>query len=220
MKQLTDRLFDAVKDIWDGYLEQPFVKGLGDGTLSEEQFRFYTIQDYLYLIQYAKVFAMGIIKSDKEEVMLRFAAMVGDTLGGETSIHKTGMRLLNLTLEEIEKNPTAMANSAYTAYMLDVAHKGGPLDIIVAVLSCGWSYEYIGKHLNDIPGANSHPLFGHWVSGYASEGYHQAAQDLIDMVNELGKNVTPEEEEHLVEIFVNCSRHEKNFWDMAYRMEM
>ena len=72
MQQLTDRLFDAVKDIWAGYLEQPFVKGMGDGTLPKEKFRFYLIQDYRYLLEYAKVFAMGVIKSDKEELMLRF----------------------------------------------------------------------------------------------------------------------------------------------------
>ena len=220
MQQLSDKLFDAVKDIWAGYLEQPFVKGMGDGSLSKERFRFYLIQDYRYLLQYAKVFAMGVIKSDTEDLMLRFAAMVGDTIGGETSIHKTGMGLFDVTMEDIEKQPTAMKNSAYTAYMLDVAHKGGPLEIIVAVLSCGWSYEYIGQHLNALPGANSHPLYGHWVTGYASEGYHEATQDLIDMTNELGKDITPEVEKNLIEIFVNCSRHEKNFWDMAYDMEL
>ena len=36
------------------------------------------------------------------------------------------------------------------------------------------------------------------------------------MVNELGKDVSAEKEEHLKEIFVNCSRYEAMFWDMAY----
>ena len=29
---LTDRLYEAAKPIWDGYLNQPFVKELGEGT--------------------------------------------------------------------------------------------------------------------------------------------------------------------------------------------
>ena len=85
--KLTDRLFEAVKDIWEGYLEQPFVKELGNGTLDKDKFRFYMVQDYRYLLQYAKVFALGVVKSDAEELMLRFAAMVNDTLDGEMNIH-------------------------------------------------------------------------------------------------------------------------------------
>ena len=48
---LTDRLYAVAKPIWDGYLEQPFVKELGEGTLREDRFRFYMVQDYRYLLQ-------------------------------------------------------------------------------------------------------------------------------------------------------------------------
>ena len=218
--KLTDRLFEAVKDIWEGYLEQPFVKELGNGTLDKDKFRFYMVQDYRYLLQYAKVFALGVVKSDAEELMLRFAAMVNDTLDGEMNIHKAYMSRLGITSEEIAATPSSLINSSYTSYMLDEAFKGGTLEIITAVLSCAWSYEYIGVRLNKIPGAAEHPLYGEWVEGYASEEYHRATQEIIDVVNELGEGISPETEKHITEIFVNCSRHEKNFWDMAYSMEM
>ena len=89
--KLTDRLYDAAKEIWDGYLEQPFVKELGEGTLREDRFRFYMVQDYRYLLQYAKVFAMGVVKAEDERMMCRFAHMVHDTLDGEMNLHKTYM---------------------------------------------------------------------------------------------------------------------------------
>ena len=38
---LTDRLYAVAKPIWDGYLEQPFVKELGEGTLREDRFLLY-----------------------------------------------------------------------------------------------------------------------------------------------------------------------------------
>ena len=41
--KLTERLYKSVADIWQGYLEQPFVKELGEGTLDAEKFRFYMI---------------------------------------------------------------------------------------------------------------------------------------------------------------------------------
>ena len=49
---MTERLLEATKEIWDGYNETPFVKGIADGSLDHEKFKYYMIQDYLYLIDY------------------------------------------------------------------------------------------------------------------------------------------------------------------------
>lgn len=218
--KLTDRLYEAAKEIWDGYLTQPFVQELGNGTLSEERFRFYMVQDYRYLLQYAKVFAMGVIKTEDERLMIRFSYMVHDTLDGEMNIHKAYMSRLGITEEEVAATKSALANQSYTSYMLDEAYKGGPLEILVAVLSCAWSYQMIGEHHKTIPGALEHPLYGEWVQGYSSKEYCDTTQEIIDLVNELGAGITPEKEAHLKEIFVNCSRYEQAFWDMAYDLAM
>lgn len=39
-----------VRDVWREYTEHEFVKKLGDGTLEPERFRWYLIQDYLFLV--------------------------------------------------------------------------------------------------------------------------------------------------------------------------
>lgn len=217
--KLTDRLYAAAKPIWDGYLEQPFVKELGEGTLREDRFRYYMVQDYRYLLQYAKVFAMGVVKTENERLMTRFSYMVHDTLDGEMNIHKAYMSRLGITEEEVATTKSALANQSYTSYMLDEAYKGGPLEILVAVLSCAWSYQMIGEHHKNIPGALEHPLYGEWVQGYCSKEYCELTQEIIDLVDALGEGNGAAQEAHLVEIFVNCSRYEQQFWDMAYGMD-
>ena len=47
---MTERLLEATKEIWAGYNEKPFVKGIADGSLDHEKFKYYMIQDYLYLL--------------------------------------------------------------------------------------------------------------------------------------------------------------------------
>lgn len=74
----------------------------------------------------------------------------------------------------------------------------------------------IGEHHQQIPGATEHPLYGEWVRGYCSKEYRETTQEIIDLVNELGEGISPAKEAHLKEIFVNCSRYEAMFWDMAY----
>ena len=44
----------AAEPIYEKILELPFVKGLADGTLDPERFRFYLRQDVLYIRRYAR----------------------------------------------------------------------------------------------------------------------------------------------------------------------
>lgn len=214
--KLTERLYRAAKPIWDGYCAQPFVKELGEGTLSMERFRFYMLQDYRYLLQYAKVFALGIVRAEEESLQRMFAQMVHEILHGEMQIHKAYMKRLGITEAEVAQAETAPANRAYTDFMLQEAEKGGVLEILVAVLSCAWSYQRIGLHLREIPGALTHPFYGEWVEGYSSAAYCESTQRILALVDDYGAEISAEQEAHLEEIFVTCSRYEADFWDMAY----
>ena len=129
--KLSNVLYESVKEIWQSYLQHPFVKGLGDGTLPEDAFRFYMLQDYLYLLEYSKVFALGVVKSKEEKLMRRFAKMVHNTLDGEMNIHKTYMKRLGISEQEIQNAKQSLANRSYTSYMLEVAYTGDVLEVLV-----------------------------------------------------------------------------------------
>ena len=215
----TQRLLAATEDIWAEYHTHPFVRGIADGTLDEEKFRYYMVQDYLYLIDYAKVFAIGVAKARDPETMRLFAGYVHQILDGEMDIHKGYMQRLGIPLEEAERAPVALDNLSYTSYMLRVAYDEGPAEIAAAILSCALSYEYIAKEIvaRD-PAAADHPFYGEWVRGYADPGYAASNQVLVDLTERLTKDYSEAQLEHLTEIFIACSRYEGAFWDMAWEM--
>lgn len=215
---LTQRLHEAAAPIWDKCLHHPFVTGIGDGTLDVEKFRFYMLQDYLYLFDYARVFALGVVKARDPELMRTFSRNVDSILGGEMNIHRSYMQRLGITEEQVFAVKPALDNLSYTNYMLSAAHAGGPAEVVAAILSCSWSYAEIGQALAAIPGAAEHPFYGEWIRGYASEEYGQTNEALIRLMDQLGAGIGPEQEEHLTELFVNCSRYELGFWDMAWEM--
>lgn len=217
--KVTDRLYDSVKEIWEGYEKHPFVQGIGTGTLEIEKFRFYMIQDYLYLLDYAKVFALGVVKAKEENVMRKFANMVYEVLNGEMKIHKAYMQRLHITPEEIKNAQPGLANVSYTNYMLSVAQNEGILEVLAAILACSWSYQKIGQSLSRIPGALDHEFYGEWVQGYSSEEYKKGNEELLQLTDDLTEGCTEKEIQNLIWIFQNCSRYEAMFWDMAQRME-
>ena len=77
-------------------------------------------------------------------------------------------------------------------------------------------YAEIGQALAGIPGAAAHPFYGEWIRGYASEDYGAANQTLIELTDRLAAGAV--QLAYLTEIFVNCSRYELGFWDMAWEM--
>ena len=80
------------------------------------------------------------------------------------------------------------------------------------------SREEQDEIVKENPEADKHPFYGEWVSGYASESYHEENERLIGMMNRLAADCTPAQEAHLIDIFTACSRYEAAFWDMAWEM--
>ena len=212
------QLRNAAASIWEDCLNHPFVIGIGDGTLAVEKFQYFMLQDYLYLFDYARVFALGVVKARDPELMRTFAANVDAILGGEMKIHKAYMKRLGISEEQVFAVKPALDNLSYTNYMLSIASNGTPMEIVAAILACSWSYAEIGQALAAVPGAADHPFYGEWIQGYASEDYAATNQALIELMDSLAADATEDQIAYLTEIFVNCSRYELGFWDMSWRM--
>ena len=90
----TQRLYEAARPVWEACHSHPFVRGIGDGTLELEKFRHFLLQDYLYLFDYARVFAYGVVKARDPDLMRTFAANVDAILGGEMKVHRAYMARL------------------------------------------------------------------------------------------------------------------------------
>jgi len=219
MTSVSTRLHDAATPVWEACLRHPFVTGIGDGTLDMEKFRYFMLQDYLYLFDYARVFALGVVKARDPELMRVFAANVDAILGGEMKIHRAYMKRLDITEEQVFSVKPALANLSYTNYMLSVAQTGGPMEIVASILACSWSYAEIGQALAAIPGAAEHPFYGEWIRGYASEEYAATNQALIELMDSLAADAGEEQLAYLTDVFVNCSRYELGFWDMAWDVQ-
>lgn len=216
----TERLLEAAEEIWQSYYEHPFVKGIEDGSLSREKFRRYIIQDFLYLEDYAKSFAVGIAKAKSIETTQIFSRYIALLTGSEMNIHHGYMGKFGVTQEELDHTPRTLDNLSYTSYMLRVAYEEGEAEILSAILSCAYSYELIAKNMvKKNPACVNHDFYGEWITGYASDDYANGNLSLIKTLNRVTKHYTEEQIKHLADIFVACSKYEYLFWDFSWKME-
>lgn len=217
--QTIDYLLEATAGIWAKYNEHPFVLGIQNGTLDKDKFRYYIIQDYLYLEEYAKTFAIGAAKAKSQETLQIFTNYIQALTGGEMDIHKGYMGKFGVAQEELDNTPRALDNLSYTSYMLRIAYEEGEVEILAAILSCAYSYEVIAKKMvENHPEATDDAFYGEWVQGYVSDEYAEENKVLMDVFNRLTKDLSKAQLEHLKDIFVACSRYELNFWEMGWTL--
>lgn len=213
--KFTDELRQSAAPIWEADLKHPFVRGMADGTLPTEKFKFYLIQDYLFLLDYSRVFAYGTIKAHDEATMALFAKLLDETLNTEMDLHRGYCEKFGISPAEMEAAPMAPTTHAYTRHMLHVAQIGTLADVIAGVLPCQWGYAEIGTTLAE-QGGSPEPLYQEWIDMYASPEFLALGEWLRNLLNDITTESSPAEKERLRKNFLLSSRYEYLFWEMAW----
>ena len=215
---LTDDLYGAAKPTWDAQLEHPFVKGLGDGSLAEERFKRWVLQDYLYLKEFARIFAWAVAKADRLESMSWYATVLNLTLNTEMALHRSYAERFGISQAELEATSMWPTTRAYTDFLVRTAADGDMADLLAALLPCAWGYVYIGQHLARGK-APEDERYADWIQQYASDEFAQAAQWLKAELDRVAEGSGDEKRARLSELFVISSRYEWQFWEMCWHGE-
>src|SRR2546430_14455169 len=147
LMKFGQHLRSIAEPIWAAQLTHPFVVGLGNGTLPERKFKYYILQDALFLNDLAQVFTIAAKKAPDAASATRFAKLAEDTLVVERSLHETYGKRWKLTSQQMVRVPMAPTNYAYTRHLLHIAQNGSVLDATVVALPCAWIYCVVGQHL-------------------------------------------------------------------------
>lgn len=217
MTRFTEELWRSIEPIFSAILAHPFVKGLTDGSLPEEAFRFYVVQDALYLQDYARCLALAAAKAPREAWCELFAEHAKVALVVERSLHESFFQEWGLSEEQVASTPYAPANLAYTSYLLRIAYERPFEELLGAVLPCYWIYWEVGKHLERLGSPN--PLYQRWIDTYASEEYAQVVRAVLAVTDEAVTDLPESRRAPIRQHFVTTSRYEWLFWDSAWRQE-
>jgi thiaminase/transcriptional activator TenA len=215
----TQRLRQQTADLRRQVLEHPFVRGIGDGGLPLEAFRFYMCQDYVFLVDYCRVLALAVAKADDLETMGRFAGLLHQTLNSEMDLHRGFAAKFAITAEALEDTQAAPGTRAYTNHLLTTAYGGDLADITAALLPCMWDYSDIGQNLAAQGAPSPQPLYDEWIQIYAAPEFGALATWLRGLLDRLGSDAAPDRQVRLSRLFADSCRYEYLFWDMAYRQE-
>lgn len=213
---IFDRLKAAAPTEWASYVDHSFVRQMGQGSLPETAFRTYLVQDYLFLIQFARAWALAAYKSRRPSDIRAAQAGLAAILD-ETDLHVRLCASWGLSKADIEAAPEHQATVAYTRFVLDCGAAGDLLDLHVALSPCVIGYAEIGRALSPdgVAALGDHP-YREWIGEYAGEGYQGVAAAARLHLDELAaRSMTEQRFTELVAIFAQASRLEADFWQMG-----
>src|SRR3954470_23083700 len=211
------RLRREADAIWRAQHEHRFVLGVADGTLAIERFARYVRQDYVFLVDYARLLALGAARAPDLETMRRFADLAQAILGEEMELHRAFAREFAITESDLEAEPPAPLTRAYTDFLLRTATLGSFAELAAALLPCMWGYAEIGARLAERPDPPPDPRYARWIDTYAGPEFQALAAWCRGLVDRLGAEAGAAERERMRRAFVQSSEHEVAFWDVGLR---
>lgn len=212
----SDDLLADGASIWEAQKAHPFVEELAAGTLDEAAFQHWVKQDYRYLLDYARLFALAGVKARDEETMTRLLGVAHDVLDHEMDLHRefaADYGISRAELEAVEKAPTCVA---YTNFLVRTAYEGSLAEIAAALYPCMQGYLDVGEHMAEL--ADGEHQYTPFIEMYTGEEFRDATAWCREFVDRCGERY-PGEHEAMREAFLTSANLEHRFWEMAYTLE-
>jgi thiaminase/transcriptional activator TenA len=213
----STELWRSIAPVYAAILGHPFLRGLTDGSLPRESFRFYAVQDALYLREFARALSLAAARAPRDDWIIMFDEHAAGALRVERALHESFFQDFGLSPAAVAATPLAPTNLAYTSYLLAVAYGGGFHEAIAALLPCYWIYWEVGKELERA--GSPDPLYARWIGTYASEEFGGLVRAVIAAADDVASRLQPPEREAMRRHFVTTSRYEWMFWEMGWRRE-
>lgn len=214
---LFARLKEANEEHWQAYTHHEFVAGLQKGDLPQEAFQFYLKQDYLFLIHFARAYALAAYKSDTLADMKVAADTVSSLVDTEMKLHVEYCAKWGISEVEMQSLDEAPENMAYTRYVLEKGLSGDILDLYVALAPCVIGYGEIGMRLkaSDSTLKNDNP-YSPWIDMYSGDEYLPVMEGAIAQIDKLAETrFTEARFESLSKTFREATLLEVGFWQMG-----
>ncbi|MGH2821942.1 MAG: thiaminase II [Thermoleophilaceae bacterium] len=216
MKGLADRLRASASDVWEAQHLHPFATGIGDGSLPLEPFQVWLRQDWLFLIEYARLLALGAARAPDLDTMTRLAGLTRAILEDEMSLHRSYAAEFGISAAELDAERMLPTTQGYTDFLVRTAATGDFAELVAALLPCMWGYSEVGTRLaeRDRPPAGSR--YAAWIEMYASEEFAELAAWCRTLTERVGERA---DHDRMQRAFLTSSRYELAFWEMAWAGE-
>jgi hydroxymethylpyrimidine kinase/phosphomethylpyrimidine kinase len=171
----------TVREPWHRYTHHAFPAAMATGTLPERLFKNYLVQDYLYLVHFARTHALAAYKSRSMPEIAASAHIILH-VQREMALHLGYCAEFGISQAELDdpaRSRESLACTAYSRYVLDVGASQDWLALQMALAPCLIGYGVTAARLAADPasvkGTHRNPYW-RWVENYVADDYCDAVR--------------------------------------------
>lgn len=212
----SDHLLEIGEPIWQAQKNHPFVVELADGSLDSDAFEHWIKQDYRYLQDYARLWALAGTKAREETRMTALLDVAHTILGTEMDLHRSFAADYGISQDELEATEKAPTCVAYTNFLLRTAYEGSFAEIAAALYPCMQGYLDIADHMAEL--ADETHEYTPFIDTYTGDEFREDVAWGREFVDDCWERY-PGERDAMEEAFLMSAKLEYRFWEMAYTEE-
>jgi thiaminase/transcriptional activator TenA len=208
----SDELRASADALWQAQHNHPLVQSIGDGTVDLDRFKRWVRQDYVFLIEYCRLLALGAARAPDLPTLRTFAELLQATATSEMDVHRSYAAEFGISKAELEREEMAPVTRAYTDFLIRTAATADFAELAAALLPCMWGFNEIGLKLaqRGIPGE---PRCARWIETYSDPEFTRLAGWCRELVDRLAASSGQAQRDRMRDAFMVSSRYELAFWD-------
>jgi len=210
--------------VWRRILGHNFLLEAAKGTLPMEKFRYYLKQDHAYLFEYCRFLGLAASRSESLGHIRFFSEVLRSEFEFEIEMQRSLAVQIGLDAGELTGAVMAPTTKAYTSFLIKVAATEDLGGALAALSPCPLSYVEIATRLTPssrgaVAGASMNGAYDKWLKAYASKESVEVCDRLRGLLDEVGEAASASQRARMIRNFLDASRYEYMFWNMAYTME-
>ena len=222
--QIEDYYSQLKNDVSDYFLLQskkPFLQEILKGNLSDERYTYWVRVDYVYLINFSKILALGISKGKTIEEMKVMNEYLNWILNEEMSLHVDHAKKNGISENELFNCEMGPIKYSYTRHENNCANAGDLGILISGILACIVGWQVVSKILLGGETVSDNNKYNGWLTMYSEDKILQEhTNKILKIFNSYAANGNEEYRDTLKKNFLLGVKYETMCWDAYYNMEV
>ncbi|MDS0220743.1 TenA family protein [Haloarcula sp. S1AR25-5A] len=225
--RFTDWLRERRQSDWDAAVEHRFVKELGAGTLDEDAFARYLVQDYAFVDELVGTFGHAVGQAPDMAAKRRLVEFLDTVTDEEDDYFERSFTALGVSESRWQDPETTAATAGFVDLLGRAAREGGYAETLAVLVPAEWIYESwatAAAETHGDPNADGPPsagmglpfYFAEWVDLHAVDSFVAFVDWLRCELDAVGPTLSPRREARVVSLFDRTVTLEQRFFETAY----
>ena len=206
-----DEIKNKISPLWEEGFNKPFVQKLINGSLSNESFEQYLLQDMLYLEKYVELCELALTKAgNKKEREVLYSLI---EFSGLVELQK---RVDFLKFKNDNNIELFFETKQYINFIMSFSEDEDNFKLMIVLINCMLSYNYIftkaEKQMD-----NFHNKYYEFVIDYVADNSKIFYERCIGYLNERYWDISDYDKNELFKLLEKANEYELKFFDRVYK---